>query len=73
MNVTELQGVRRGSVFEFPARITESGSLDIPSSVAKAITPGQIIRIIIVMGVEPPNEDQVWGLLGAHQLTTRDT
>ncbi len=72
VGVTERARVRRGNMFEFSAKITERGRVDLPADVAEALAPGQVIRVFLVLHHERFSEDELWGLLGAHQLTTRE-
>ncbi len=72
MGVVEAQRVRRGSLFEFPAKVSENGRVTLPPDVAEAVQPGQVVRVFLVVHSEHLNEDELWGVFGAHQLVMRE-
>lgn len=55
--------------YEFPAKVTSEGILDIPSALTEMLPRGQVIRVIILIS-EPTDVDEqrAWSRLTAEQF-----
>ncbi|MFB2835736.1 hypothetical protein [Floridanema evergladense] len=61
--------------YEFPAKVTDEGKLELPDTILKNLTPNQQVRIIILVNelVDTEEDDEEkeaadWARLGTAQL-----
>ena len=55
--------------YQFPARITPEGNLDIPDALAKQLPNNQAVQVIILVNESEDNEeDAAWSRLDAEQF-----
>lgn len=61
--------------YEFSAKVTDSGSLELPDQLARLLADGQLARVILLIPetaeadvAEDPQEDADWHRLAAEQL-----
>ncbi|MCL1463485.1 hypothetical protein [Argonema galeatum] len=60
--------------YEFPAKVTAEGKLELPDTLLKNLTPNQQIRIIVLVNEPVDKEDDEekeaadWARLGTEQL-----
>jgi hypothetical protein len=56
-------------VYEFPAKISREGNLEIPDALLKSLAEEEMVRVIILVGEAPGvEEDSEWSRFAAGQL-----